>query len=75
MTPNIRIARKVRTSQGVIIKTEVAGSWIVRPEEYPKSPKMDYIRRELSAILEEEPNLGWTLETKGDETLWHPVVP
>ena len=74
MNPNIRIARKVRTAQGAIIKTEVAGSWIVRPEEYPKSPKMDYIRRELAAIQSEEPNLGWTLETKGTETLWHSVV-
>lgn len=69
--PNVRIARKIRTELGVIIKTELLGSWIVCPEEWPNSPKADYIRRTLSECQQEEPSFGWTLEFQGTDRSWH----
>lgn len=64
-TPNVRIARQIRTDQGAIIKTEVAGSWCVPP--FP----MDFIKRELTALQTEEPNAGWKLQARGTDSPWH----
>ena len=64
----LRIARR---RQG--LKPEVLGEWIVRPDEYPESPKVAYIQRCLAEAQTEEPDAGWTLETRGTEVSWHPI--
>ena len=69
----VRIARKVRTEQGAIIKTEVLGEWFVSPDQYPRSDRMSYIRKTLAEARQEEPNLGWTLESRGSHFSWHPI--
>lgn len=70
---NVRIARKIRSEQGVILRVEDAGGWIVNPEEFPNSPKMTYIRKTLKEFQEEEPNAGWDIECRGTESGWHPL--
>jgi len=67
----IRIARPIRTSQGALIRTEVLGEWFVRPEEWPNSGKMPYIRQQLVNAQAEEPGLDWHLETRGTDVSWH----
>lgn len=62
---NARIVRRVRTAQGVIIKTEIGG-------EYFSPPFTEaYLRKELAGYQAEEPNAGWALETRGTESNWH----
>jgi hypothetical protein len=68
---NVRIARKIRTEQSAIIKTEIGAEWIVLPSEWPNSPKADYIRNLLALCQSEEPDLGWVLEFRGTESNWH----
>ena len=68
---NIRIARKIKTTEGALIRTEVLGGWIVGAKEWPKSPKAVEIRRILNVVKTEEPKAGWTLEFRGTERSWH----
>lgn len=70
MIPNVRIARRIRSEQGVILKTEIGGSWIVHPGD---KAKLEYIRRELAVFQAEEPDAGWTLEGQGTDVSWHPM--
>lgn len=63
--PNVRIVRQVRTDQGALIKTEVAGSWFSPPMS------VDWIKKELKAFQTEEPQAGWKLQAHGTENGWH----
>jgi hypothetical protein len=63
---NVRIARRIRTIEGALIRVEVLGEFF-----HPPMP-LDYIRRQLALAQAEEPHAGWTLETRGTERGWRP---
>lgn len=67
----VRIARHIRTTHGAIIRTEILGEWIVKPEEWPNSNKAKHVQSSFLAATEEEPNMGWTLEIRGTQKGWH----
>lgn len=66
--PNVRIARKIRTEQGAVIRVELLGSWFVRPES---ARLMSIIREQLAGAREMEPEAEWTLQARGEQRDWH----
>ncbi len=66
---NVRIARRIRTAQGALIRVEVGGGWIVS-----EGDPLGLIPRAESDLIEfqsEEPDAGWQLEFRGSERDWH----
>lgn len=64
--PNVRLSRR-KAGGGI----EVGGQWYVGTEEWPRSPKADYIRKTLAEYRAEEPKAGWRLEFRGEAGIWH----
>ena len=73
MTPNIRLARQIRTPEGAIIRTEVGGAWIIPPDSPDFRKRLDYVKLQLQFARDEEPELDWHIETCGTERPWHRV--
>lgn len=47
---------------------EEGGQWFCNPND---KSKLAYVRRILAEMQQQEPEMGWKLETRGDETFWH----
>jgi hypothetical protein len=62
---NVRIARKLATLEGAVIRWEVLGEFFSPPFS------LDYIRRQLAEAQAEEPYAGWELQTRGTGRAWH----
>jgi hypothetical protein len=67
LTTTVRIARGTRF-------VEDGGAWYVGINEYPKSTKMAYIRKELADVQAAEPDAGWRLEVRTEGGAWRPIA-
>lgn len=72
--PNVRIVNHVRAQSGAILKTELLGQWFVDVAKWPDSPIARYILGELRCAKEQEPHMGWRLETRGTHAGWHEMT-
>ena len=50
------------------------GEWYVSPEEWPNSPKADYIHKVLSECQVDEPDANNRLQTRGLSMGWHDMA-
>lgn len=63
MTTTLRIVNKHR---------ENGGEWFCEPDN---ADRLAYVQKELLAMQQAEPNHGWKLECRGQQSQWHDYKP